>query len=116
MAISSVTATQVNAYSSSMALGLLQTGVSDSTGASSLLGVSSSSSSSGYTAADLFGGSSSSSAFSIASDTFASVLTSQSENMVRLSVQQATARIKAQASAKIDQAQKTQAAAKSLTA
>lgn len=115
MAISSVTAMQVNAYSSSMALGLLQTGVSDSTASTLLGGSSSSSSSSGYTAADLFGGSSSSSAVSIASDTFASVLTSQSEGMVRLSVQQATARIKAQATAKLDQAQQANAAAKSVS-
>jgi hypothetical protein len=114
MAISSVTATQVNAYSSSMALGLLQTGVSSNSSASALLG-GSSSSSSGDGVAGLLGGSTGSTAFSIASDTFASVLTSQSESMVRLSVQQATQRIKAQATAKLDQAQQANAAAKSVT-
>jgi hypothetical protein len=115
MAISSVTSTQVNTYSSSLAVGLLQTGVSDTSGAS-LLGVSAgSSSSSSYGAADLFGLSTGSSAVGLAADTFASVLTSQSENQVTLSIQQATARVKAQAQAKLDQAQSSASTAKSVT-
>ncbi|MBP0575947.1 hypothetical protein J8J27_35035, partial [Mycobacterium tuberculosis] len=73
MAISSVTATQVNAYTASMALGVLQGGVSDTTGAA-LLGVSSSSTTqSAYSANDLFGLNTGTSYVSLAADTFSSI-------------------------------------------
>lgn len=113
MAISSVTSTQVSAYSSSMALGLLQTGVSADTG-SALLGVGGTSSSSSYSADDLFGLNTGSSYVSLAADTFASVLSSQGESEVTLAIQQATARIQAQAYAKMDKAQQTADAGKAL--
>lgn len=114
MAISSVTSTQVNAYTSSMALGLLQTGVSADSGAA-LLGISGTSSSSTYGADDLFGLNTGSSYVSLAADTFASVLTSQSESMVTQSIQQATARIKAEATAKLNQAQDSASVAKGIS-
>jgi hypothetical protein len=113
--ISSVTATQVAAYMGSMTNSLLQTGVTSST-SSALLGVSGASSSSSYSAADLFGQSSGSTAVSLAADTFSSVLASQGESMVRLSIQQATQRIKAQAAAKVASGQQRASAIKSVTA
>jgi hypothetical protein len=115
MAISSLTATQIGAYTGSMALGLLQTGVTSST-QSALFGVSGTSTASTYSADDLFGLNTGSSYVSVAGDTFASILSNQGDSQVTLSIKQATARIKAQAQAKIAQGQQQAGAIKSVTA